>query len=202
LGVRYFSRKRGTSLNKLFDWLRHKPKGVDETIGLIFGFVAAHIVWSFSMLAVLGAFKLLPPPDKYNIPDLDEMVRSTSDMEVILLVVKTSLVEEFTFRAAPLFAGWGIARFVSWVGSIPLTGVANWTLILISLGSSVLFGYIHGGWFTVPIQGVGGMVFCAAYLKFGGLEGRFLPSLLGSWAVHASFNLALFLPVLLWSPHV
>jgi hypothetical protein len=201
LGVRYFSRKRGTSLKKLFDWLRQKPKGADETMELIFGFAAIHIVWSLGMLFLLSVLKLLPPPDKYNIPDLEEMIRSTSKMEVILRLVKFSLLEEFAFRAAPLFAGWGVARFISWVRSIPLTGVANWTLIFISIGSSVLFGYIHGGWFTVPVQGVGGVVFCAAYLKFGGLEGKWLPPLLGSWAVHASFNIMLVLPVLLWSPH-
>jgi membrane protease YdiL (CAAX protease family) len=85
-----------------------------------------------------------------------------------------AVLEELIFRAPLSIIG------KIWPGSaMPL---------LAAIPLSIFFGWLHGGWATVPYQGACGMVFCLYYLKAGGQEGKFRRPLVVSSLVHAAYD--------------
>lgn len=63
--------------------------------------------------------------------------------------------------------------------------------LLVAIPLSIFFGWMHGGWATVPYHGSGGLIFSLCYLKAGGQEGKFLRPLWTSYLVHLLFDLVL-----------
>ena len=61
-------------------------------------------------------------------------------------------------------------------------------VIGLSIISSVLFGFVHGGAIKIPMQGVFGLVFCYVYLRCGGFQGRFVKATLCSTLSHFLWN--------------
>ncbi|MBP9669700.1 MAG: CPBP family intramembrane metalloprotease [Candidatus Pacebacteria bacterium] len=62
----------------------------------------------------------------------------------------------------------------------------------IVLTSSALFAYVHHGWMSIFLQGIGGVALSVVYLKCGGLEGRWLKATWYSTVSHTFFNFVLF----------
>lgn len=88
------------------------------------------------------------------------------------------LVEELIFRAPLSLVG------KIWPGSMmPL---------LAAIPLSIFFGWLHGGWATVPYQGTCGLVLGLYYLKAGGQDGKFLRPMLVSYLIHTLYDLVLF----------
>ncbi len=65
-------------------------------------------------------------------------------------------------------------------------------LACIILTSSTLFAYVHHGWMSVFLQGIGGVALCIVYLKCGGMEGRWAKATWYSTVSHTFFNFILF----------
>lgn len=64
--------------------------------------------------------------------------------------------------------------------------------LLAAILSSIFFGWLHGGWATVPYQGVCGLILSLYYLKAGGQEGTLFRPLSVSYLIHMGYNIALF----------
>jgi membrane protease YdiL (CAAX protease family) len=86
-----------------------------------------------------------------------------------------AFVEELAFRAFPLSTGFSLGLRVK-------------GLMFIAIVSSVVFGYLHGGYTHIFIQGISGLIFCIIYLKCGCLEHKFFKPLFSATLAHASFN--------------
>lgn len=65
-------------------------------------------------------------------------------------------------------------------------------LACIVLSSSALFAYVHHGWLSLLLQGIGGIVLSVVYLKSGGMEGRWVKGTWYSTVSHTFFNFILF----------
>lgn len=56
------------------------------------------------------------------------------------------------------------------------------------IGSSVLFGLVHGGFANILLQGVGGLLLCLQFLYFGGAEKDFFKATLATTITHTLVN--------------
>ncbi len=65
-------------------------------------------------------------------------------------------------------------------------------LACIVLSSSMLFAYVHHGWLSLFLQGIGGIALSVVYLKCGGMEGRWAKATWYSTVSHTFFNFVLF----------
>ena len=73
---------------------------------------------------------------------------------IISLVVVAPLSEELLFRYLPIRI---TQRF----------NARKWVLYLVIIVSSIIFGYVHGSWHFIFIQGVGGLILSSAFLRGG-----------------------------------
>lgn len=114
------------------------------------------------------------------IPDWQGL-RNMEDGKKVFMIIGTmifiplgSILEELIFRA-PL----------SIVGKV---SPGKWAPIVSAVISSVIFGYIHGGFATIFMQGVTGIILSFAYLKAGGQHGKFWKPMGVSILIHTLFN--------------
>ncbi len=97
---------------------------------------------------------------------------------VPLFVLQVALIEEALLRLIPLgfsLKFWGI----------------NWKTAGMTILSSAVFGYLHGGIEYIPIQGVAGLVYCVLFLKVSGWESKkrsILKAYLSVVCLHAMFD--------------
>lgn len=89
--------------------------------------------------------------------------------EILVAVLLVAILEEMIFRA-PLYL------FVVWGGPRIATAAA--------LVSSILFGWMHGGFGNIPIQGIGGIIFCIVFFKCGAMQRKFIRGLSSSITTH------------------
>jgi membrane protease YdiL (CAAX protease family) len=91
-----------------------------------------------------------------------------------LLVVGGVILEEIIFRfPLSLFATrWGATR----------------NILGLALLLSLVFGWVHGSWHHVLLQGVVGFWWCLIYLKSGGLHDRYWKALLVTITAHTIYN--------------
>ena len=95
---------------------------------------------------------------------------------VLLSTAFGAFKEEIVFRAPLSLLGPLSCRWSS--------QIVIWAVVLIS----ILFGYLHGDWTNILLQGGLGLIFSLVYLKMGGMRGRVLIPLLASSAVHFLYN--------------
>jgi len=136
-------------IGKLELELLHTPE--TTTLGkiknIIFG-AAAYIMWATFILFIYKSF--IP---EFGTIKLQFMFVESTIHSFISMCILAPLVEEVFFRK-------------------PLSLLKKFEhekiILLYVLFSSTLFGYIHsqGAW-SVPIQGVAGLLFCYVYLKNG-----------------------------------
>lgn len=65
-------------------------------------------------------------------------------------------------------------------------------LIVISIVTSMVFGVMHGAYYKIAIQGVGGLILCVVFLKCGAIRKDFFVGLLSATAAHTLYNAALY----------
>lgn len=153
-------------------WLEREAR-VREAPLYIFGFFALHLWYTAIAVWVINTFGI-------EIPATEQDRHTTSILQwhFPLLLMYWALMEEFLFRVPVGIA----AEFL---------GKSAWVIVPMVIISSVIFGWIHGSYHRVFLQGVGGVLFCILFLKCGGLSGNYPKALASSTIAHALFNGAL-----------
>ena len=100
------------------------------------------------------------------------------------LVFIRAFIEELFFRFTPLILAY---RFGKKVLRHPIVAVVAMVII-----SSIHFGYLHGGFKHVFVQGIGGIFFSLVFLKCGGLKRDYGRAILSSSLAHFVYNATLF----------
>ncbi len=159
------------------DWLSREPRllWIAITIAIM---PLLYNIWCTAITGLYSWFGVL-----------DQMIAShpNASMQATWalwgIMIPWVLGEEVLFRFPLSFA----ARFLRrW------ERLRNWAIIILVIGLSAAFGWVHGGWLFVPMQGVLGAVFCLIYLKCGGFNGKFWKPLLICWIMHVVVNSHLF----------
>jgi membrane protease YdiL (CAAX protease family) len=91
---------------------------------------------------------------------------------VYVLVPIIVLTEEFFFRLPLMF----------------LTDAQPKTILIGAIFLSTIFGFTHGGWQQLPVQGFLGLILCLVFLKCGGIKEKPGKAFLSSSFVHFTFN--------------
>lgn len=131
---------------------------LEKTKNILMGY-GFLIVWTFVVSQIYKV--VFPAPDYHSTPDLVDYLQAC---------FFAPFVEEFAFRKVPL-------------DLIKKPDYASYATFLI-LASSLLFGWLHFGVWSLPIQGVAGLVFAYLYLK-----NNF--SYLSSVILHSMWNFSL-----------
>ncbi len=162
----------------MLTWLSREIKGY-QRVRFIFTAILVDVVYSLLMMHFLDKWGWLEHIDAktviYSWPFNKE-----HELALLLVFTELSFIEEVIFRLLPLG------------GFIYLCGV-TWKVVGVALFSSVLFGYWHGGYASILIQGVSGMIYALVFLKCGGLQKKYFEGLLSSWACHAGANISFIL---------
>lgn len=152
----------------MIPWVREEPRSVGEyALAIVQAFTVLCFVWiCFAVLAKVGVFPSAHSPRA--------LIFLTDDM--LYSNITAPIWEEVVFRGVPL---WLVTRLRQSEDFIPGVAVA----------SSLIFGVLHDGGITsIALQGIGGLVFCALYLKCGGLRGAFLAPLTCAIILHMAWN--------------
>jgi len=145
-------------------WIYQEPKTILEyanalvSVFLIDAFVLFVVLW-------LSAFGLLPP--------IVAVPRAA--LTPIEAIIVAPLLEEIVFRAAPLWFTRKLSRDETLLGVVIIT-------------SSFFFALIHNGQMQLAIQGIGGVLLCALYLKCGGMRGVLFTPLVVVTMYHMIWN--------------
>jgi hypothetical protein len=147
------------------NWIKKEPKGLDW-IWFMFLFLIVHFIAAIAGLWILNRIGL-------DLPKQDFGMSLLSFTAMLPLVV---LTEEICFRL-PLM--------------VPLQAKKHKGILtlVVAIGLSAIFGYLHGNIYNCFIQGVGGLIFCLTYVKCGGWNGRFTKALFSSYSLHLTFDL-------------
>lgn len=157
----------------LMSWLKKE----DE---LIYGLAVGSIILDFGCnIAALKIFELMG----INIPKVPTEAM-TIDWALPIILLFAALAEELIFRFLPL----AIAVECGW---------SDYKIVIVSILSSIVFGYLHGGITHVFIQGVSGLIFSLLFLKAGGLREKYFEALVTTTVVHFCFNCLVAITLLL-----
>lgn len=178
-------------MDSFIGWLGRAPQGFLKKLQFIFSASLLALFWSVAAFSLLGFLDVLPPLEMYKVGKIDIDGPSFSAVGLLSELITGAMIEEGAFRFAPLFLYWFIYDEFSSSDSF-LRGV-----VPVSILSSVVFGYIHGGWFTLPVQGVSGIIFSVVYLKFGGMQGKVILPFVASSITHFFYNGFIVFPILL-----
>jgi membrane protease YdiL (CAAX protease family) len=157
-------------LDKLFTWLHIEPVGYKWWSFAVKVIIATTLMGMFfdTLLSELGA-----PLRDEKITGLEALEQAPLMLVLVILPI-AALGEELVFRLP-------LALFIHH-DARPVT------ILIAALVLSVLFGGAHGGWWQIPVQGVGGFIFCLAFLKCGGLKKKYGKALFSGTAIHLGCN--------------
>lgn len=153
----------------LEDWFEDEPSP-SKTLLLMTGCVVLNFAISLAVVAIYAKFGVHPLSS--GTIDSNEVINGTIPANVFLSGV---FIEEIVFRA-PL----SIAVFIF--------GECAPVLIVASLISSIIFGFIHGDIWNVACQGVGGLIYCVIFLKTGGFNGKVVKPLAVTYLTHLMYD--------------
>lgn len=156
-------------MDKLFAWLRVEPTKCTlwlffvKTVALIF-----FVEFLFgTLLDILGA----PLRDETT---LLPSIKESPFIWLFVVIPILAFLEELCFRLP-------LALFTA-------ARVHPVTILAVAIGLSAIFGYAHGGWWQIPLQGTSGFIFCVVFLKCGGLQKKYVKALFSSSSVHLLSN--------------
>lgn len=153
-------------------WLYREPIGFWRTSCFVFYAFAVWVLYTASLMPIF--FEAITGR---------QWGASLTIAESFLRVVYLALIEEIYFRLPlVIFIFWDRHRRDTSGTSL----ISN--LIWFSIFSSVIFGYMHGAPVNIFIQGVGGFILCATFLKCGAMNCKLGKALAASTAVHALWN--------------
>jgi membrane protease YdiL (CAAX protease family) len=90
-----------------------------------------------------------------------------------------------------------IFRFIPIVYTLKFTR-SLYVVVSVTIVSSVIFGYVHGGFGHVPLQGVAGLFFSMVYIKTGGYLEMHRDALLTTTLIHFLYNMFILLPIMIF----
>jgi len=153
-----------------------------NTVKLFFGILIFDFVWSISVSYVAGLYHL----------SFSQGTATTKELLPMWYIIPfAAFLEEVLFRLLPM------VLFVILVDVFSFFRDKEYTvLLLIGILSSAFFGYLHGNWVNVFIQGVSGFVYFLFYWKLfvqinqesDSIDVLFLRPLLLVVALHTTFN--------------
>ena len=159
-------------MNKLFAWLRVEPKR--SRLLLFFAIILlCQLLYSWITVNILEGIGI--QLNKSN----DALVLFVKQEPLFFMGIFLpicAMIEEFFFRLPLIF----------------LCGKQPKMILLGAIILSMIFGYAHGGWQQIPLQGFCGMILCLVFLKCGGLHEKPGKAFLSSSFVHVAFNWSLF----------
>jgi len=152
-------------------WLKVEVKGF-SMVSLILICVLLRIVWEGIMLLYFNPLGVT----------IIVSSRGTPLMVLIPYFLGTLLIravlEEWVFRLLP---------FAICIGSYGRR--SGRAIMAVSVVSSIIFGWVHGGPQFIPFEGVGGLIYCIVFIKCGGFQERYAKATACSTVTHYSFNL-------------
>lgn len=82
----------------------------------------------------------------------------------LFLIPCCAIAEEVVFRWLPFMCLFALLGFASRFVEISNRTRSYGILVVVAL-TSIVFGYVHGNFFNIFIQGVSGAIFCAFYIR-------------------------------------
>ena len=164
-------------MRPVIDWI-FSPPTKREFMRLPFIILAIDVVYSIVAIGVMELLNL--GSEMIEDPDATPI----ASWEFPVIIISVSVIEELLFRIIPLVI---LIRYVN-----------NRFVTLFSvIALSVSFGLIHSGWESVPVQGVGGILYSILFIKYAENGTRFLQASAVVILVHTIFNAILTLAIVL-----
>lgn len=161
-------------MHRLWFWIeREAPLWQLPIYTLVF--LAAAFWYSFLVFWILGEFGIYPER-KPSFSSITSVVHFP-----LVMIVANALWEEIVFRFVPLALAIEVLR--GWDRKV--------ILVLFVVASSILFGWAHGSFWFISVQGVFGFFWCILFLKFGGLRCYYPKAIFATTFIHASWNIFL-----------
>lgn len=141
-------------MKKFWDFLTRKPKSFAEWCLCVFLTVITILLWNMAMSLLFSLLGINADP---NSPGIDELIKKHPALTFIIAISLGPMIEEFLYRFLPLMTVKLIGRlFKKYSGILMAIAV---------IASSILFGYAHNGWISIPFQGVAGLFYGLLFLK-------------------------------------
>src|SRR3989344_1419419 len=160
-------------MRRLVAWLSNEPNSLKERFDLILAFSVVGFLWTNVAVYAITYLGLLP----YIARPVSEPGIKLDLIGSIQFLIGAAIFEEILFRLIPL-------KLASKLGSGNAVAIFS-----AAVASSAVFGYMHGGWVHLSMQGIVGLMFCAVYLKYGGMQGKILLPTAASSTTHFFVNL-------------
>lgn len=151
-------------------WISKEPHTKKEIFAIVLNLVILDLLLSFASILFMRYTLGIEVSERGTITDIYVWYFP-------FLMIFVFFYEEFIFRFIPACV---ISRNSGLGGKI-----------FAGLISSLLFGYLHGGWTHVPLQGIGGFMYYSLFLKAGGLNNKMGQSTAGcnAGACNIRYNL-------------
>jgi membrane protease YdiL (CAAX protease family) len=157
-------------LEKILRWLDDEPKA---WISILFYCLSFAALAFFVNIVVAIIFDLVGLQIPVNTGRGEPI--SMGEFFFPIKLFYLAAVEEFIFRMVPMLL------------AVALFPRSAKVFIFVAI-SSVIFGYLHGGWPNIFIQGVTGCFFSLIYLKCGGWYENHMKGFLASSFMHFCMN--------------
>lgn len=160
-------------MDRFLIWLQTEVKGTKNVIGFaIIACYAAMLLNLVSSIILLLTFGI-----QISISDVLSPA-AVSSLYFFIFLAAIAILEEIVFRFFPLHTV---------VGMIKKPRAVLFVAIIVS----IIFGYLHGNWQKIFLQGMTGFVLSCVYLKCGGFQKRWPKALAASSLTHILFNFTL-----------
>ena len=124
--------------------------------------IGVNLVWS---LIIAGTLYLLGAEFSQHVAKKDVFLNS---LFAISLTTLAAMIEEIIFRWAPMVILSFVLMWLHRSGRLPedrFFKVEKYAILILTIVSGIVFGWVHGNVFNVLIQGVSGTMFMLVYLR-------------------------------------
>lgn len=147
-----------------------------------------------SILSALVVLYIFGPYKSANDRLPEEIIESKYTLLLYLPI--WALSEEILFRFLPFYLIFLLEYCLS------KEFIPNKIILLIAIISSIIFGYLHGNWRAIFIQGIGGLYFSYIFWRYSFRANSFKKlfwGLFASTVVHTSFNVLVLMTLIVKS---
>lgn len=157
-------------MNALWKWLSIDI-GAKKVCGVIILAIIVKLLFVLVGIWIIKYFNVYVPPTPISREEIP-LLR----LSFLFWLLYVAILEEAMYHLLPL------------VFTMELLGGSKRAMIAVVVISSAIFGWVHGGFTHIFIQGVSGFILCLVFLKCGGLQRKYVKALTASAAVHFLFN--------------
>lgn len=166
-------------IDRMGRWMADEAEGKK-----IFFYIGLYIPLALIVsLSIAEFFEIVHAPISQQ-ADTVTKLKNLGPLMVWPILFITVAIEEFTFRLAPLFAAFSI------FGEKPTP------LLISALVASAVFGFLHGNYSNIFVQGASGFLLCLLFLKCGGFNGNIVKAFTTTSVAHFFFNSLLVLSLM------